>query len=388
MSLVKRQSSASVTKIVTVLGTRPEIIKLSPLLPMLCGRYEHVLVHTGQHYSYELDATFFDELRLPPPDYALAVGSASHGEQTARILARLEPVLLAERPDAVLVQGDTNTTLAGALCAAKLNLAVIHLEAGGRSFNPLAPEELNRIVVDHIASLLLAPDQVAFDNLIAEGLPAARIRMVGSSVVDAVERNRMLAANSQILTRLRLEEGRYAVLTLHRAENTTVDTLPGIVRAVGWIGKQTPIVFPVHPRTAHALQAIKLDIPPGVIAIEPLGYLDMLKLVGSASVLLTDSGGLQEEAAVLGTPVLVLRNETEWRYLTDAGCQKLIGNTYDSIVDGARRWLRAEALVALRSRRPPICFGASNRAFEAIVDYVPPRQHPADSRRQAATPNR
>lgn len=360
-------------KIVTVLGTRPEIIKLSPLLPLLYERYEHVLVHTGQHYSHEMDGAFFTELGLRQADYALGVGSGSHGEQTGRMLARLEPVLLAERPDAVLVQGDTNTTLAGALCAAKLNLFVIHLEAGGRSFNRFAPEELNRIVVDHIAALLLAPDQVAYDNLIAEGLPDGRIRMVGSSVIDAVQRNQALAVGSSILERLGLERGDYVALTLHRAENTTRDTLPGILRAIERLAQDVRIVFPVHPRTARAIAAMRLDVPPDVVAIDPLGYLDTIKLVACARALLTDSGGLQEEAAVLGTPVLVLRNETEWRYLVDAGCQTLIGNTYDAIVDGARRWLEPEALASLRTSRAPIRAGASVRALQAIVEHVPPR---------------
>lgn len=360
-------------KIVTVLGTRPEIIKLSPLLPLLYERYEHVLVHSGQHYSHEMDGAFFSELGLPRADYALGVGSGSHGEQTGRMLARLEPVLLAERPDAVLVQGDTNTTLAGALCAAKLNLFVIHLEAGGRSFNRFAPEELNRIVVDHLAGLLLAPDEIAYDNLIAEGLPAERIRVVGSSVIDAVERNRELAVHSSVLERLGLEPGGYVVLTLHRAENTTAETLPGILRAMGRIAQDVRIVFPVHPRTAHAIESMGLNVPRAVVAIDPLGYLDTIKLVACARALLTDSGGLQEEAAVLGTPVLVLRNETEWRYLVDAGCQKLVGNTYDAIVDGARRWLGPEGLASLRSSRPPIRSGASARALDAIAQHLPPR---------------
>ncbi|MDR7420770.1 MAG: UDP-N-acetylglucosamine 2-epimerase (non-hydrolyzing) [Armatimonadota bacterium] len=360
-------------KIVTVLGTRPEIIKLSPLLPLLYERYEHILVHTGQHYSHEMDGAFFAELGLRQADYALGVGSGAHGEQTGRMLARLEPVLLAERPDAVLVQGDTNTTLAGALCAAKLNIFVIHLEAGGRSFNRFAPEELNRIIVDHIANLLLAPDQVAYDNLIGEGLPPERIRMVGSSAIDAVQRNQTLAAGSAVLDRLGLQPGNYVALTLHRAENTTRDTLPGILRAIQRLAQEVRIVFPVHPRTAHAIEAMDLRMPPEVLAIDPLGYLDMIKLVACARALLTDSGGLQEEAAVLGTPVLVLRNETEWRYLVDAGCQTLIGNTCEAIIDGARHWLEPEALAKLRSSRPPIRPGASLRALDAISEYVPPR---------------
>ncbi|MDW8234447.1 MAG: UDP-N-acetylglucosamine 2-epimerase (non-hydrolyzing), partial [Roseiflexaceae bacterium] len=219
--------------VVTVLGTRPEIIKLSPLIPLLRERFRHILVHSGQHYSFEMDAVFFEELRLPAPDYTLGVGSASHGEQTARMLSRLEPILLETKPDMVLVQGDTNTAMAGGLCAAKLNIPVAHLESGGRSFNRQMPEELNRIILDHISMLLLAADETAERNLLAEGLPPERIRMVGSSVIDAVERNRQHARRSTILQRLEVTPGDYLVLTLHRSENTTPAVLPGMIRALG-----------------------------------------------------------------------------------------------------------------------------------------------------------
>jgi UDP-N-acetylglucosamine 2-epimerase (non-hydrolysing) len=356
--------------ILTLMGTRPEIIKLSPLIPLLRERFRHVLVHSGQHYSYEMDAQFFTELALPAPDHMLAVGSATHGEQTARMLSRLEPVLLAERPDMVLVQGDTNTTLAGALCAAKLGIPVAHLEAGGRSFNRQMPEELNRVMVDHISALLLAADQSALDNLRAEGLPEGAVRLVGSSVIDAVQRNRPHAESATILERLELRPGGYLALTLHRSENTTPERLPGMLRALGDLAEQEPVVFALHPRTAAAMRQQGLAMPPAIRVCEPLGYLDTLKLVGGARALLTDSGGLQEEAGALGTPALILRNETEWRYLVEAGMHVLVGNTYESIAAGAREWLRPEALARLRAAEAPIWAGASARSLAAIEEYL------------------
>jgi len=356
-----------VKKILTVLGTRPEIIKLSPLLPLLDERVDHTVVHTGQHYSYEMDARFFEELGLRPPDRSLAVGSASHGEQTARMLARLEPVILDVRPDAVLVQGDTNSTLAGALCAAKLGMPVVHLEAGGRSFDRFMPEELNRIIVDHVAVLLLAADAVALRNLRAEGLPGDRIHVIGSTAIDAVQNARARAKNSSVVERLGLRAGEYLAVTVHRARNTTPETLPGILEALGHLAEEHSVVFPVHPRTVSAMREQGLSVPPAVMVTEPLGYLDTLKLVGDARALLTDSGGLQEESAVLGTPTLIVRFETEWEYLVDAGVHKLIGNTRESIRAGARRWLTPEALAGIRATPAPIVSGAARKAADAMI---------------------
>lgn len=357
-------------KVLTLLGTRPEIIKLSPLIPLLRERFDHALVHSGQHYSHEMDAIFFRELGLPAADYALAVGSASHGEQTARMLARLEPILLSERPDLVLVQGDTNTTLSGGLCAAKLGIPVAHLEAGGRSFNRSMPEELNRVVVDHLAALLLAADEAATRNLLAEGLPASQIHTIGSSAIDAVERNRRYAEDSEILERLELRLGDYLALTLHRAENTTPDRLPDMLRALNQLAGERQIVFPLHPRTAAAIAQQGLALSPNMRVCEPLGYLDMLKLVAHAAVLLTDSGGLQEEAAVLGTPALLLRNETEWGYLVDAGVNVLLGTSYDAIYGGVRAALQPARLAELRAARAPIWPGAGARAVDAIESFL------------------
>jgi UDP-N-acetylglucosamine 2-epimerase (non-hydrolysing) len=359
------------SKILTLLGTRPEIVKLSPLIPALRKQSAHVLVHSGQHYSSDMDAVFFHDLRLPAPDYTLGVGSASHGEQTARMLSRLEPILLAEHPDMVLVQGDTNTTLAGALAAAKLGIPVAHLEAGCRSFNRAMPEELNRVVVDHLAALLLAPDPAARHNLLAEGRPAHAIAVVGSSAIDAVQRNRQYAAGSPILERMEVVPGAFLALTLHRAENTAPECLPGIVRALNRIAEQFVVVAPLHPRTAAALDAQGLALSDRMRVCTPLGYLDMLALVASAAAVLTDSGGLQEEAAALGTPALILRNETEWRYLVDAGVHILAGTTEAQIGTAAERWLQPDGLAALRARPAPIWPGASERTLQAITAALP-----------------
>lgn len=354
------------SKVLTLLGTRPEIIKLSPLIPLLERQFTHVLVHSGQHYSYDVDAIFFEELNLPTANYTLGVGSAGHAVQTARILTRLEPILLDERPDAVLVQGDTNTTMSGTLCAAKLGIPVVHLEAGGRSFNRAMPEEQNRIIVDHISTLLLAADTIATNNLYAEGVPAESIQTIGSTAIDAVLRNREHAQRSTILEQLEVTPGDYLLLTLHRAENTIPSVLPGMIRALNELAEQYTIVFPVHPRTDAALRQQELTLAPQIRISKPLGYLDTLRLIGAATAVLTDSGGLQEEAGVLQTPLLITRNETEWRYLTEAGSAVLIGNSYDSICSGAARWLTPEGLAHLRAHPAPVRAGAAERAVEAI----------------------
>ncbi len=354
-------------KILTFLGTRPEIIKLSPMLPLLDQRAAHTVVHSGQHYSYEMDAQFVEELGLRAPDHSLAVGSASHGEQTARMLSRLEPLLLDLSPDTVLVQGDTNTTLAGALCAAKLGIPVVHLEAGARAFDRLMPEELNRIVVDHVSSLLLAADDVAAANLRQEGCAAGRIRIVGSTAIDAVQQVRHRLDGSTVLQRFDLAPDAYVAVTAHRAKNTAPEVLPGLLMALGEIAERHTLVWPVHPRTRAAMREQQLVMPAAILVTEPLGYLDTLRLVRDARALLTDSGGLQEEAGVLGTPTLILRDETEWAYLVAAGAHKLVGNTPQSVRAGASQWLTSEGLAAIRATPVPVTPGASARAVDAIL---------------------
>jgi UDP-N-acetylglucosamine 2-epimerase len=360
------------TTILTVLGTRPEIIKLSPVLPLLAARWEHLLVHTGQHYDHALDGVFFDELRLRPPDIRLGVGSGGHAAQTARMLTALEPILIEVRPDAVLVQGDTNTTLAGALAASKLDIPVIHLEAGCRSFNRRMPEELNRVLVDHCAELLLAADQIALGNLQAEGLGNAHV--VGSTAIDACLRSVRFANRSPILQRLRLGSRGYLLCTIHRAENTTPAILPGLVGAINTLAQQHKLVVPLHPRTQAALRAQDLSFTPQVELIEPVGYIDLLQLLRHARAVLTDSGGLQEEAAALNVPLLILRQETEWSYLVSGGKALLVGNRPETILAYAALALDEAALAGMRNRACVTAPGAAQRIVERIDAWLAARE--------------
>lgn len=327
-------------KVITLAGTRPELIKLSPVLPLLMEAFDHRLVHSGQHYSYEMDAIFFEELRLPPPVHRLGVGTGSHAEQTARVMCRFERVLLEERPDSVVVLGDTNTTLAGALTAAKLHVPSAHLEAGCRSFNRQMPEEINRLVADHVCDWCLAPGEREQANLLREGIPPERIHVVGSTAIDACLRNWELARERPIVDDLNLPQGAYVLLTVHRAENTIPEVLAGIMRAINLLAERWPFVFPVHPRTRNVLAQLgegklPLQLHPNLRLIEPVGYLDMLQLIAGARAVMTDSGGVQEEAATLGAPLLVVRQETEWMYLVEAGAAVLVGNTFDLVVETA-----------------------------------------------------
>jgi UDP-GlcNAc3NAcA epimerase len=327
-------------KIVSIVGARPQFIKAAPLSRALRASLAHteVLVHTGQHYDEAMSAVFFDELDIPLPEHNLGIGSGPHGAQTGRMLARLEKVLLDERPERVLLYGDTNSTLAGALAAAKLNIAIAHVEAGLRSFNRRMPEEINRVLADHVSELLLCPSQVAVDNLAAEGITRG-VYLVGDVMADALayaaERAR---ERSNILARLELAERGYLLATVHRAENTDDEArLRAILAAFAEIGE--PIVFPIHPRTAKKIEAFDLKSTCGVHNlkfIEPLGYLDMVRLEQSARLILTDSGGIQKEAYWLGRPCVTLRDETEWVETVQAGWNTLVGADTDRIVKTVR----------------------------------------------------
>ncbi len=355
------------TKVLTVLGTRPEIIKLSPLLPLLEERFDPVLVHSGQHYSYVMDGIFFEELHLPPPRYMLEIGSGRHGEQVGRLLIALEDVLERERPDIVIVQGDTNTTLGGALAATKRSIPVAHVEAGCRSFNWEMPEEINRVLVDRCAQWLFAPDARARSHLLAEGLPESHIYIVGSTAIDACLRNAPLAEKrSTILERLGLTPGDYIFLTIHRAENTRPERLETILAAVQRLAVDHTFVFAVHPRTQAVLPAVN-HRPAQLRLIEPVGYLDALCLTRHAKAVMTDSGGLQEEAAALGTPALILRRETEWMEYVEAGINTLIGVEEDEIVRRAREVLDSpQRLAQMRQAGQRVRPGAAQR----IVDIL------------------
>lgn len=355
-------------KVLTVIGTRPEIIKLSPLIPLLDEQFDHVLVHTGQHYSYKMDKVFFDELRLRDPDYTLEVGSGSHAEQTAKIMSALEPVIIREGPDWVLVQGDTNTTLSGAITAAKLGRKLAHVEAGCRSFNRNMPEEINRIVADHLAELLFAADQRSYDNLVAEGTTKKKIHLVGSTLTDACLRNKEYAKNSNILSKLNLQPKQYLVVTIHRAENTdNLEVLKNIAEALNTLSAFYPIVFPIHPRTKEALKRNNIKLGKKVVALDPLGYLDFLKLLGSSKLVMTDSGGIQEETVILNVPCLILRNETEWDRFVKAGRHILLGTTTSSIVNKTQALLsepsKLQKLLEAKIELPP---GTSKSIVEVL----------------------
>lgn len=349
-----------------VLGTRPEIIKLSPLI-RVCER-KHIpfsILHTGQHYSYEMDRIFFEELELPKPDFSLDVGSGLHGEQTGKILAGAERVFNEHRPDIVLVQGDTNTVLAGALAAVKLHIPVGHVEAGLRSFDRKMPEEINRIVADHVGEYLFAPTETAAGNLHHEGINEKKIFVTGNTVVDAVKENlRIAQKEAKILGHLGLKEKQYILVTAHRAENVDVkERLNGILQGLVSVHEKTgiPVIFPVHPRTEKMMREFGI-FAPGINIIQPVGYLEFLILEASAALLLTDSGGIQEEGCVLNVPCVTLRDSTERPETLEVGSNVLAGTDPRVILENALDMIDRD-----RSWKNP--FGDGKAAMR-IVDII------------------
>jgi UDP-GlcNAc3NAcA epimerase len=316
-------------KIVTVLGARPQFIKASVVSSAfrVGGGLQEVLVHTGQHFDTNMSQVFFDELGMPAPVHHLGIHGGGHGEMTGRMLAEVERVLIAERPHAVLVYGDTNSTLAGALAAAKLHIPVAHVEAGLRSFNLRMPEEVNRILTDRLSRWLFTPTTLAGDNLAREGMRAEHIDQVGDVMYDvALEHGARVEPHGRVLGRLGIEAGAYALATVHRAENTDDPVrLQAIAHGLARVAATLPVVWPVHPRTRAALHAQGVVFGPGhdVRMIEPAGYLDMVQLERYAAVIATDSGGVQKEAFFHRVPCVTLRNETEWTELVDAGWNRL-----------------------------------------------------------------
>jgi UDP-N-acetylglucosamine 2-epimerase (non-hydrolysing) len=321
-------------KVCIVLGTRPEIIKCAPIIRE-CQKREipFILIHSGQHYSYEMDQIFFEELNLPKPNYALEVGSDTHGRQTARILEGVEEILLEERPHAVLVQGDTNTVIAGALAAAKLHIPVGHVEAGLRSYFRVMPEELNRLVADVLADHLFVPTEKSKKILLGEGVDVERIEVVGNTVVDAtLEHIDISKKESKILEKIALKPKEYFLVTSHRPENVDdKKRLSSILEALVHVSNQYKykVVWPIHPRTEKMIEEFDLkdmlnDIH-GLKLIKPIGYFDSLMLQSNAKLVLTDSGGIQEEACILGTPCVTLRDNTERPESIDVGANRLAG---------------------------------------------------------------
>jgi UDP-N-acetylglucosamine 2-epimerase (non-hydrolysing) len=348
-------------KVVSIVGARPQFIKAAAVSRHLRSVATEVVVHTGQHYDHEMSAVFFHELAMPQPDYNLHVGSGPHGWQTGQMLIEIEKVLQQENPEWVLVYGDTNSTLAGALAAVKLHIRLAHVEAGLRSYNRQMPEEHNRVLSDHAADLLLCPTQTAVDNLALEGIRSG-VYLVGDVMYDAVLHNAALARErSRILQALHLTPGTYALATVHRPQNTDD---PQRLREllVTFSELEMPVLLPVHPRTAERLAHLKLagTLPQSsnLRLTEPVGYLDMLVLEQHARLILTDSGGVQKEAYFFAVPCLTLREETEWVETVDAGWNRLVGTDRSAIIQAVRDFHPAGA--------PPALFG-NGRAAEQVV---------------------
>lgn len=356
-------------KIITILGTRPEIIKLSPIIPLLDIEFEHIIVHTGQHYSYQMDKIFFEELELRNCEYILNVGSGTHAQQTAEMMFKIEEVLIKEKPDIIVVQGDTNSTLAGALTASKMNIPVAHIEAGCRSFDKRMPEEINRIIVDHCSNLLFAPDYQAFKNLINEGIDENQIYIVGNTSIDACVRI-MEIFSDEILLKLDLENNQFVLLTIHRQENTEHEKLKEILNAVNEISEKMKIVFPIHHRTKKVIDNFTIKLSENIILTPPLGYKDFIGLLSNSKFVITDSGGIQEESAVLNIPCLVLRDNTEWSYLVDIGKNMLIGTNYEKILEKLEQILNDEKILKkMKNIKAPIKGGASKKIINIIKEF-------------------
>lgn len=356
-------------KIATILGTRPEIIKLSPLIPLFDKEFDHILIHTGQHYSHNMDKIFFDELNLRDCDYILNIGSGTHASQTGKMMIEIEKVLLKEKPDIVVVQGDTNSTLAGAITASKLNIELAHVEAGCRSFDKRMPEEINRILVDHCSDILFAPDDNAINNLTAEGIKKDNFYLVGNTSIDACLRVVGLF-NLSKLKELNLKKQNYAVLTIHRQENTGYTKLKEIIKAMNLISEQIKIVFPVHLRTKKIIENQDIQISENILLIDPTGYKDFIGLVANSKFIMTDSGGIQEEAGVLDVPCLILRENTEWEYLVNLGKNLLIGTSYENITSTVNDLIDNDwKLDKMRKIKAPVNRGTSEKIVSILKTY-------------------
>lgn len=336
-------------KILTIVGTRPNFIKIAPLIREMkkYRQIEPILVHTGQHYNYEMSQLFFQELKIPKPDYNLGVGSGSHARQTAKIMERLEPVILKEKPDLVLVVGDVNSTLAGALAASKLHILLVHVEAGLRSFDKNMPEEINRKLTDHLSDLLFSTEPQAIKNLINEGISRKKIFYVGNVMIDSLTKLKTKSQKSKVFKTLGLKKRNYIVLTLHRPE--TVDNkevFEEVLGALREIPKKIKIIWPIHPRAKKRLRKFNLlsrtQKMGNLVLIKPLGYIEMLSLNSQAKLVLTDSGGVQEETTVLNVPCLTLRKNTERPITVQKGTNVVVGTDKNKIIKESLKILRGK----------------------------------------------
>jgi UDP-N-acetylglucosamine 2-epimerase (non-hydrolysing) len=405
-------------RLLSVVGARPNFMKIAPIIHELKNdeskkdelknyelkndeikndalkkfpAFEHCLVHSGQHYDELLSGNFFTDLGLPRPDVNLEAGSGSHAVQTAEIMKRLEPVLLDYKPQMVLVVGDVNSTIAAALTAVKLGIGVAHIEAGLRSFDITMPEEINRRLTDAISSLLFVTEQSGVENLKHEGVAAEKIFLVGNVMIDSLLRHREMAAKSPLLDRLGMRQNgsgcrAYGVLTLHRPSNVDdPETLQGILSAVSALAAEFPVFFPVHPRTRKNIESLGLlrylansagRNDSGIVPLDPLGYLDFLSLNDRARIVLTDSGGVQEETTVLGVPCLTLRENTERPATVDHGSNQVVGVDPDRILKTARAILQKPAAAP---RRPPLWDGKAAARIVAILrEHLQPRNSPLE----------
>ncbi len=365
-------------KVINVVGARPNFMKVAPIVAAMKARpakFHPLVVHTGQHYDAEMSDSFFRDLQLPQPDVHLGVGSASHAVQTAAVMERFEPVVLREKPDWVLVVGDVNSTIACALVCVKLGVKVAHVEAGLRSRDRTMPEEINRLLTDQIADLLFTPSPDADANLRAEGIPEERIRFVGNVMIDSLHQNLERARGSSVRKDLGVDGIDYAVITLHRPSNVdSAETFARILTALEAISESLPVVFPVHPRTRKTIAELGLSERVAAMknlrVIDPLGYLDFLHLYSGSRLVLTDSGGIQEETTALGIPCLTLRENTERPITVELGTNVVVGTDPDKIIPAARNALNGVAKPA--AQQPPLWDGhTSERILDALEEVSP-----------------
>jgi UDP-N-acetylglucosamine 2-epimerase (non-hydrolysing) len=352
--------------IVHVVGARPNYMKIAPLMDALrdAPGIRQVLVNTGQHYDEAMSTGFLRELGLPAPDRNLNVGSASHAVQTAKVMLGFETVCLEDKPDLVVVAGDVNSTMAATLVAAKLHIPVAHLEAGLRSFDRRMPEEINRIVTDSLADILLTPSKDGDENLLKEGVAPERIHLVGNIMIDTLLRQLPLASLDRLRGRVDVKKGEYAVMTLHRPSNVDDPRALGpILEALQVIASRLPVVFPVHPRTRERFKSFGVTMPDGMILTEPLGYIDFLSLTSNARIVLTDSGGLQEESTALGIPCLTLRENTERPATVTDGTNRVVGMRTKAILDNFEDAMAGR----VQPKRPPLWDGKTGPRAAAVL---------------------
>jgi UDP-N-acetylglucosamine 2-epimerase (non-hydrolysing) len=353
-------------KILHVVGARPNFMKVAPILAQLRSRagVAQVLVHTGQHYDVKMSDVFFRDLGMPEPDVHLGVGSGTHAQQTAKVMVEIEPVLVREKPDVVVVAGDVNSTLAVALVASKLGLKIAHVEAGLRSRDWSMPEEINRVLTDRLSDLLFTPSRDGDENLAAEGIAKERVHFVGNVMIDSLRAALPRARESRIHEKLELSPGKYALATLHRPANVDEPAaLARVLSALADVAALLPVVFPVHPRTRARMESFSA---PGLKVVEPLGYLDFLALTADARLVMTDSGGIQEETTALGVPCLTLRENTERPVTITEGTNQLVGTDPARIVPAARETLQGGAR---KGRMPELWDGrAAERIARILVE--------------------